>query len=168
MYFVCCAHSIGAKLYTLLWTACNAYTEHVHKQVMKAIKKELVVAYKWLLGEPVEKWTNYTFPSELKCPDSTINFVESFNRKIEKLRYKPIFTFLEEIRRKFMKTIANRLKVAKSWPCVVVPRVKLLLVKVELSSRECVVTPAGKGIFQVLDGVTLFIGDSICIIVIVW
>ena len=90
----------------------------------------------------------------MKCPDNTTNFVESFNGKIEKLRYMPIFTFLEEIRRKFMKTIAHRFKAAKSWPSAVVLRVKLLLVKAELSSRESLVTPAGRRVFEVLDGVT--------------
>jgi len=34
--------------------------------------------------------------------------------------------------------------------------VKLLLVKAKLSSRECVVTLAGGGIFEVLNGVTSF------------
>ena len=81
----------------------------------------------------------------MKCPDSTTNFVESCNGKIEKFRYKPIFTLLLEIRRKFMKTIAHR--------------VKLLLVKAKLLSRECVVSLAGRGIFEVLDGVTSFTVD---------
>ena len=58
-----------------------------------------------------------------------------------------------------MKTITNGFKVAKSWPSVVVTRVKLLLVKVELSSRDYVVTLASRGIFKVLDGVTSFTVD---------
>ncbi|KAJ8433889.1 hypothetical protein Cgig2_004611 [Carnegiea gigantea] len=142
---------IGAKLHTLFWTACNAYTEHVHKQVMKAIKKVSVISYE----EPVENWARYLFPPELKCLDNTTNFVEFFNGKIKKLKHKPIFLLSEEIRRKFMKTITHRVK-----PGVVVPRVKLLLVKAELSSIECVVTPIGIGIFKVLDGVTSFIMDQ--------
>ena len=36
---------------------------------------------------------------------------------------------------------------------------KLLLVKAELSSIECVVTPIGMGLFEVLDGVTSFTVD---------
>jgi len=43
-----------------------------------------------------------------------------------------MFTLLEGIRRKFMKTIANRSKEFKSWPSVVVTIVKLLLVKAKL------------------------------------
>jgi len=58
-----------------------------------------------------------------------------------------------------MKTIAHRFKVAKSSPGVVVLRVKLLLMKAELSSKECVVTPAGRSIFEVLDEVTSFSVD---------
>ncbi|KAJ8428100.1 hypothetical protein Cgig2_012392 [Carnegiea gigantea] len=77
---------IGAKLHTLFYTACNAYTEHVHKQAMEAIKKESIATYEWLFREPVQNWARYTFPPELKCPGNTMNFVESFNGKIEKLR----------------------------------------------------------------------------------
>jgi len=110
---------------------------------MEAIKKESEAAYEWLLGEPVENWARYTFPVHLKCPDNTTNFVESFNGKIELYRHKPIFTLLEEIRRKFVKTIANRFKVGKSWPGHVVPRVKMIITKTELESWGCVVTPAG-------------------------
>ena len=104
----------GTKLQLLFWTACNAYNEHVHKQTMEAIKKQSVGAYEWLLGEPVELWARYTFPVDVKCPDNTTNFVESFNGKIELFRYKPIYILLEEIRRKFMKTIANQFNVAKT------------------------------------------------------
>jgi len=51
-----------------------------------------------------------------------------------------------------MKTIANRFKVGKSWPGHVVPRVKMIITKTELEMRGCAVTPAGKGVFEVLDG----------------
>ena len=123
---------------------------------MEAIKKESVGAYEWLLGEPVELWARYTFPVDLKCPNNTTNFVESFNGKIELFRYKPIYILLEEVRRKFMKTIANRFNVAKTWVGHVVPRVKVMLRKIEMESRCCIVTPAGRGYFEVLDGKTTF------------
>ncbi|KAJ8448876.1 hypothetical protein Cgig2_030732 [Carnegiea gigantea] len=41
-----------------------------------------------------------------------------------------------EIRRKFLKTIANKFKVAKSWPGHVAPGVKMILTKTELENRE--------------------------------
>ncbi|KAJ8422692.1 hypothetical protein Cgig2_017054 [Carnegiea gigantea] len=148
MCYVCYAHSIGAKLHPLFSTASNTYTEHVHKQAIEAIMKESVDVYKWLFREPVENWARYTFPPKLKCPNNTTNFVESFNGKIEKLRHNPIFTLLEEIRRKFMKTTAYIFKVVNCWTTVMVSRVKLLLVKGKLSSRECLVTPARRGIFE--------------------
>ncbi|KAJ8446115.1 hypothetical protein Cgig2_000912 [Carnegiea gigantea] len=44
----------GTKLHTLFWTACNAYTKHVHKQAMKAIKKESVATHEWLRRELIE------------------------------------------------------------------------------------------------------------------
>jgi len=52
-----------------------------------------------------------------------------------------------------MKTITTRFIIAKSWPSVLVPRVKLLLVKVEISTRGCIVTPTSRGIFELVDGV---------------
>ncbi|KAJ8446114.1 hypothetical protein Cgig2_000911 [Carnegiea gigantea] len=58
-----------------------------------------------------------------------------------------------------MKIIANRFKVAKFWSGIMVPRVKFLLVKGELSSRECTITLAIWVIFEVLDGVTSFVVD---------
>ncbi|KAJ8444478.1 hypothetical protein Cgig2_024042 [Carnegiea gigantea] len=134
----------GAKLHLLFWTTYNGYNKHVHNQAIEAIKKESVAAYDWLLGETVEHWARYTFPVHLKCPDNTTNFVESFNGKIELFRYKPVFTLLEEIRRKFMKTIANRFKVAKSWPGHVVPRVKMIITKTKLESRGCIITLASR------------------------
>ena len=87
----------GTKLHLLFWTASNAYNEHVFKQAMEAIKKESVVAYEWLLGEPAELWARYTFPVSVKCPDNTIYFVESFNGEIELLWYKPIFILLKAV-----------------------------------------------------------------------
>jgi len=104
----------GTKLHLLFWTGCNAYNEHVHKQVMEAIKKGSLGAYEWLMGEPVELWARYAFPISIKCPDNTTNFVESFNGKIELFKYKSIFIILDEIRRNFMKTIANRFNAAKT------------------------------------------------------
>ncbi|KAJ8432529.1 hypothetical protein Cgig2_030321 [Carnegiea gigantea] len=93
--------------------------------------KESIAAYEWLLGERVEHWARYTFCVHLKFPDNTPNFVESFNEKIELFRYKP--------------------------PGHVVPRVKILITKTELESRGCLVTLAGRGVFEVLDGSTTFI-----------
>ena len=55
-----------------------------------------------------------------------------------------------------MKTIANRFNVGKSWPGHVVPRVKMIITKTELESRGCIVTLAGRGLFEVVDGTTTF------------
>ncbi|KAJ8422315.1 LOW QUALITY PROTEIN: hypothetical protein Cgig2_028200 [Carnegiea gigantea] len=104
-----------AKLYLSFWTICNIYNKRAHNQAMEAIRKDSMGAYEWLLDELVKHWARYTFPVHFKCPDNTTNFVESFNVKIEPFRYKSIFTLLEEIRMKFIKTIANRFQVAKSW-----------------------------------------------------
>ena len=46
--------SVGTKVHTLFWTACNAYTKLVHKQAMEAINKETVATYEWLHRELVE------------------------------------------------------------------------------------------------------------------
>lgn len=75
----------------------------------------------------------------MKCPNNTTSFVD-FNGKIEKYKYKPIFSLLEAIRRKFMQTIANKSRISKDWKGKVVPRVKLLLVKVKKESRACRLT----------------------------
>ncbi|KAJ8422237.1 hypothetical protein Cgig2_012331 [Carnegiea gigantea] len=60
----------------------------------------------------------FTFLVDLKCPDNTINFKKSLNGKI---------------------------RLAKSWPGHIVPRVKMLLAKTEVESRGCMVSPARKG-----------------------
>ncbi|KAJ8426862.1 LOW QUALITY PROTEIN: hypothetical protein Cgig2_008657 [Carnegiea gigantea] len=72
---------------------------------------------------PVEHWARYTFDPELKCHGNTINFIESFNSKIEKYIYKTIFSLLEAVRRKFMQIIANRSVISKDWKGKVVPRI---------------------------------------------
>ena len=82
--------------------------------------------------------------------------MESFNKKIELFRYKAVFTLLEEIRRKFMKTLANRFKVAKSWSSHVISIVKMFITKIELESRGCIVNHAHKGVFEILDANTTF------------
>jgi len=46
--------------------------------------------------------------------------------------------------------------VAKTWVGHVVPRMKVMLTKTELESRSCIVTPTGRGVFEVLDGSTTF------------
>ncbi|KAJ8448500.1 hypothetical protein Cgig2_012144 [Carnegiea gigantea] len=106
---------LSAKLHLLFLTACNAYTKHAYKQTMDAIKRESKKAYEWLVDEPIEHWARFTFDSEVKCPDNTTNFVESFNGKIKKYRRKPMFTMLEAVRRKFVQTITNRAKLANQW-----------------------------------------------------
>ena len=57
----------------LFWAACKAYTEHVYKHTMEAIKKESKEVYEWLLDELVEHWARYAFDPELKCPNNTTN-----------------------------------------------------------------------------------------------
>ncbi|KAJ8426558.1 hypothetical protein Cgig2_017074 [Carnegiea gigantea] len=148
--------AVGAKLHMLFWASCNAYTKHVYKHTLEAIKKDSKEAYEWLLDEPLKHWARYTFDHELKYANNTTNFEESFNGKIKKYRHKQIFLLLEAIRRKFMQTIANRSRISKDWKGKVVPRVKLLLVKAEKESRACRLTLAGRGIFEVLEGPTHF------------
>jgi len=111
------------------------------------------------MDEPIEHWARYTFDPEVKCPYNTTNFVESFNGKIEKFWYTPIFTLLEAVRRKFMKTIADKANIAKQWKGKVVPRVKLLPVKVAKESRACRLIPASRGILEVIEGATQFTVD---------
>ncbi|KAJ8432916.1 hypothetical protein Cgig2_004590 [Carnegiea gigantea] len=115
---------------SILVIACNAYTKHVHKQIMKAIMKESKEAYEWQLDEHLNTG------------------LESFNGKIEKYRHKPIFSLLEAIRRKSVQIITNRSGISKDWKGKVIPRVKLLLVKVEKESRAYRLTPIGRGIFE--------------------
>ena len=117
------------------------------------------MSYDWLIDEPIEHWARYNFDPEVKCPDNTINFIESFNGKIEKFRYKHIFTLLEAVRRKFMKTIVDGANIAKQWKGKVVPRVKLLPIKVAKESGTCRLTPTSRGIFEVIEGATQFTVD---------
>jgi len=62
----------------------------------------------------LEQWARHKFNHSLKCPDNITNFVESLNERIEMLRHKPMFTLLEEIRRKFMKIIAIRFDLSQN------------------------------------------------------
>jgi len=119
---------------------------------MDAIKRESQKACEWLVDEPIEHWARFTFDLEVKFPDNTTNFVENFNGKIKKYRYKPIFKMFEAVRKKFMKTISNRAKLANQCKGRVVPRVKLLLVKTEKESRGCRLTLFGKRVFKVIEG----------------
>ncbi|KAJ8428956.1 hypothetical protein Cgig2_003287 [Carnegiea gigantea] len=82
-------------------------------ETIEAIKKESKETYEWLLDELVEHQARYTFDPELKCPDNAANFIKSLNGKIEKYRYKPIFSLLEAVRRKFMQIIANSSRISK-------------------------------------------------------
>ncbi|KAJ8425921.1 hypothetical protein Cgig2_028808 [Carnegiea gigantea] len=132
----------GAKLHLLFWTTSNAYTKHVYKQTMDAIKRESKKAYEWLVDEPIEHWARFSFDPEVKCLNNTTNFVGSFNGTIEKYRYKPILITLAAVTRKFMQTIANRAKLANQWKGKVGPMVKLLLIKAEKESRGCILTLA--------------------------
>ena len=68
-----------------------------------------------------------------------------------------------------MKTIADRANIAKQWKGKVVPRVKILLVKVAKESRACRLTPVGRGIYEVIEGATQFTVDILThITVTVW
>ena len=61
---------------------------------MEKIKKENPKAYNYMMEEETHLWASYKFDPDLKAPDNMINFVESFNAKIEKYRHKPIFTLI--------------------------------------------------------------------------
>jgi len=63
---------------------------------------------------------------------------------------------LEAILHEFMSVIAKRAEIAKEWTGRVVPKVTKKLVKLELDSRTCRVTPAGTREFLVQDGNTNF------------
>ncbi|KAJ8452794.1 hypothetical protein Cgig2_014557 [Carnegiea gigantea] len=89
---------------------------------MEAIKKESKEAYEWLCAEEEEPWAKYKFQADTKCPDNTTNFAESFNGKIEKFRYKPVWTLLEAIRKKFMSTIVRKFEIANGWSGKLCPR----------------------------------------------
>ena len=100
--------------------------------------------------------------------DNMKNFVESVNGKLELFRYKLICTLLEEIRRTFVKTIANRFNVAKTWVDYMVHRVKVMLIKTELKSRDFIVALAGKGMLEFLDASTTFTVNLAHISMIAW
>ena len=75
-----------------------------------------------MMEEQTHLQARYKFDTELKAPDHTTNFVESFNGKIEKYRHKPIFTLLEAVMEKFMSTIAKRTEICQEWSGRVVPK----------------------------------------------
>jgi len=102
---------------------------------MKTIKVLNAKAHDHWASEPIEHWARYTFDLDLKCPDNTIDFVESFNGKIERYMYKPMCTLLEEVKKKFMKMIYKRFEIASEWPGKVHPRVKSLLVTAKKESQ---------------------------------
>ncbi|KAJ8422777.1 hypothetical protein Cgig2_008591 [Carnegiea gigantea] len=161
---ICCVHynrnftkaHPGAKLHMLFWTACNAYNKQVFQQTMEAIKKESKEAYEWLCAEEEELWARYKFQADTKCPDNTTNFVESFNGKIEKFRFKPVWTLLEAIRKKFMSIIVRKFEIANGWSGKLCPRVTIQLKETEIAGRMCIIIPAGRGLFEVVEGNTHF------------
>jgi len=128
---------LGGKLHSLFFTTTNVYNDYAHAKAMEKIKKENPMAYNYMMEEQTHLWTRYKFDTDLKAPGNTINFVESFNEKIEKYRYKPIFTLLEAIIEKFMSTIVKRAEICQEWSGRVVPKIKSLLTKLELDNRCC-------------------------------
>ena len=121
---------------------------------MEAIKKESKEAYEWLCAEEEELWTRYKFQADTKCRDNTTNFVESFNDKIKKFRYKLVFTLLGAIRKKFMSAIARKFEIVNGWSGKLCPRVTILLKETEIQSRMCIIIPTGRGLFEVVEGNT--------------
>ncbi|KAJ8422476.1 LOW QUALITY PROTEIN: hypothetical protein Cgig2_016078 [Carnegiea gigantea] len=95
----------------------------------------------------------HTFDPELKCPDNTTNFVESFNGKIEKYRSSQSSHCWKLLEGSLCKQLS---RISKDWKGKVVPRVKMLLVKAEKESRAFRLTPTGREIFEVLKGPTHF------------
>ncbi|KAJ8426704.1 hypothetical protein Cgig2_020691 [Carnegiea gigantea] len=151
---ICCAHY--NRNFTKAHPACNAYNKQVFQQTMEAIKKESKEAYEWLCAEEEELWARYKFQADTKCPDNTTNFVESFNGKIGKFRYKPVWTLLEAIRKKFMSTIVRKFEITNGWSGKLCPRVTIQLKETEIAGRMCIIIPAGRGLFEVVEGNTHF------------
>ncbi|KAJ8443349.1 LOW QUALITY PROTEIN: hypothetical protein Cgig2_015830 [Carnegiea gigantea] len=112
----------GAKSHLLFWAACNAYTKHVYKRPMDAIKRESKKAYEWPVEEPIEHWAKFTFDSEVKWPYNTTNFLEGNSCKL--------------------------LQIEPSQPINRRVRVKLLFAKAEKESRGCTLALVDNGIFE--------------------
>jgi len=94
------------------------------------------------MKELLEHWVSYTFSPTIKVPNNATNFVESFNARIEKFKHKPMMSLLEHRRKTFMSTITKRFNAHQEWPSKVCPRIRM---KLEIDSRQCIVTPTGRG-----------------------
>ena len=75
---------LGDKLLSPFFTATNAYNEYLHAKAMEKIKKENPKAYNYVMEEKTHLWARYKFDPDLKAPENTTNFVESFNAKMQK------------------------------------------------------------------------------------
>ena len=144
----------------MFFITANAYNQYVHSRAMEKIYKENKNAHSWLMEEPTQDCARFMFDQELKVSDNTTDFVESFNGKIERFRHKPIMVLLEAILHTFMSIIAKRAEIAKEWTESVVPKVTKQLLKLELDSKTCRVTPAGMGEFLVQDDFTINLNTS--------
>ena len=84
---------IRCKVTYLILDSLNTYTKHLCGKAIKIIKVFNAKAHDYSASEAVEHWVGYTFDSDLKCLDNTMNFVKSFNGMIERYMCKPICTF---------------------------------------------------------------------------
>ncbi|KAJ8428742.1 LOW QUALITY PROTEIN: hypothetical protein Cgig2_022652 [Carnegiea gigantea] len=115
---------------------------------MEKIREKDPTAYHWLRdNKKLEMWATSKFDTNLKCDDSTNNFVESFNHAIVKFRGLPI-------RRKSGNSLgiglSRDLKSQKKWKGKVVPYVHKKLIRIEMESRNY----ANLGEFEVTKGHT--------------
>lgn len=71
----------------IFWEAAKAGTEETFKKALSKIKDKNKAAYDYLAVLEPKTWSFYAMEPSAKVEHVTSNFVESFNKWIDELRY---------------------------------------------------------------------------------
>ena len=89
----------------LFLKAVKAGTEETFQRALSKIKEKNKPAYDYLAILNPKSWSFYTIELSCKVEHVTSNFVESFNKWLDELRYMPPMKLLDELRGNLAETI---------------------------------------------------------------
>ena len=124
----------------IFWEAAKTGTEEIFKKVLSKSKDKNKAAYDYSAVLEPKTWSFYAMEPSAKVEHVTSNFVESFNKLIDELRYMPLIKLLDHLRGRLMKVIWIRKVTAERWSNPLTPKVCYRIGKLEKNARYALVT----------------------------
>ncbi|XP_058205102.1 uncharacterized protein LOC131319021 [Rhododendron vialii] len=113
----------GRELKDFMWGAASAYTLPEYQAEMRELRGVSLEAHNWLINESPKNWARCFYSPVAKTNRMVNNLSESFNYAIKKVRYQPILTMMESLRKHVMQRYVERTKFCSTFKTNICPNI---------------------------------------------